>query len=193
MSGNNTLLKNFRRVRVDVDTAPFLAEIEKNSSDWVRRTERQNRKTEQRETQTIFLRAPTLSLIPGAIRNLMGIVLQDAHGSFWTPESRKLPVTCGFLRRFADEHKAKLARATLVRLKPGGKVYEHIDEGEYYKKRNRYHLVLQSPNGSVLNSGGENVTMRNGELWWFDNKKMHSALNYGDDWRIHIIFDMLPG
>src|SRR6185312_11770638 len=99
----------------------------------------------------------------------------------------------GFLRQFADEHKAKLARATLVRLKPGGKVYEHIDEGEYYKKRNRYHLVLQSPNGSVLNSGGENVTMRNGELWWFDNKKMHSALNYGDDWRIHIIFDMQPG
>jgi len=34
--------------------------------------------------------------------------------------------------------------------------------------------------------------MREGELWWFDNKQYHEACNESDEWRIHYIFDLLP-
>ncbi len=98
----------------------------------------------------------------------------------------------GFLKKFAAERGGKLGRAMIVRLAPNGQVYEHLDEGHYYEKRDRYHFVLQSPGGSILNSGGESVTMRQGELWWFDNGKMHSASNPAGDWRIHLIFDLSP-
>ena len=83
-------------------------------------------------------------------------------------------------------------RAALVRLRPHGRVYEHIDQGLYYQLRNRYHLVLKSVAGSPLRTGPEEVRMQEGELWWFDNDQMHEALNDGDEDRIHMIFDLLP-
>jgi len=52
------------------------------------------------------------------------------------------------------------------------------------------HLVLKSTAGSWLRAGDEEVTMREGELWWFDNKAVHEAWNKGGD-RIHLIFDVL--
>lgn len=40
-------------------------------------------------------------------------------------------------------------------------------------------------------SGGETVRMREGELWWFDNKQYHESHNESEDWRIHYIFGHL--
>jgi hypothetical protein len=79
-----------------------------------------------------------------------------------------------------------------VRLAPKGRVYRHIDEGEYYRIRDRYHLVLHSAAGSLLGAGDEWVRMQPGECWWFNNKAPHEAYNEADDWRIHLIFDILP-
>ena len=85
-----------------------------------------------------------------------------------------------------------LSRISVVRLNPHGRVYPHIDEGDYYKVRDRYHLVLRSPGGSEMNSGGEEVVFRDGELWWFNNKAVHDAFNPSAEGRIHVIFDVLP-
>lgn len=93
---------------------------------------------------------------------------------------------------FTQPEGGELGRATVVRLLPGCRVYPHIDEGEYYKYRDRYHIVIQSPSGSEMKVGDETVTWQEGEFWWFDNKAMHEAYNRGDDYRIHIIFDILP-
>jgi hypothetical protein len=41
-------------------------------------------------------------------------------------------------------------------------------------------------------SGGETVRMREGELWWFDNKQFHESQNQSDDSRIFYIFGLLP-
>ena len=87
---------------------------------------------------------------------------------------------------------SEVSRAKIVNLPPGGRVYPHIDRGEYYRYRDRYHLVLRSPHGSWLRAGDETVRMAEGELWWFDNKEMHEAMNDGDADRIHFIFDLLP-
>src|ERR1700722_19695592 len=85
-----------------------------------------------------------------------------------------------------------LSRVTIVRLTAESKVLRHIDEGSYFFLRDRFHLVLQSPAGSLLMSGGEEVRMREGELWWVDNKQFHEDRNESGDWRIHFIFDLLP-
>jgi aspartyl/asparaginyl beta-hydroxylase (cupin superfamily) len=96
------------------------------------------------------------------------------------------------LEQFAVERNATLQRALLVRLQPHGTVYPHIDRGEYYAIRDRYHLPITSPGGSWLCSGGEEIAMREGELWWFDNKATHHSRNDSDEWRTHVIFDLLP-
>jgi hypothetical protein len=34
--------------------------------------------------------------------------------------------------------------------------------------------------------------MAQGELWWINNKRCYEASNRGDDWWIHLVFDLLP-
>jgi len=78
----------------------------------------------------------------------------------------------------------------LAKLKPHGQVYPHTDGGDYYRLRDRYHLVLSSTQGSPMACGDEEVTMREGDVWWFDNKLTHSAFNTSGQDRVHLIFDL---
>ncbi len=71
-------------------------------------------------------------------------------------------------------------------------MYPHRDAGDYYRVRDRYHLVLRSPLGSFLRAGDQTVLMREGELWVFNNKIRHTAWNPARVPRIHLIFDLLP-
>ena len=98
-----------------------------------------------------------------------------------------------FCEGIAALQAGELGRATLVALQPRGWVRPHIDAGEYYRVRDRFHLVLKSPSGSPLMAGGETVVMREGELWAFDNKAKHDARNLTEEPRVHLIFDVLPG
>ena len=100
--------------------------------------------------------------------------------SLATPRCRRsFPSVVAFIERFADDEGAKLGRAKIVRLPPGSRVLPHRDRGEYYARRDRYHLILRSA-GSWMRCGDEEVTMREGELWWFDNKEEHEARNESD-------------
>lgn len=178
-------MKYFNRVKHDLDVRPFLDEIASIPGAWDLSTGRQDKIAVQREAESIPLRGLVKSKIGKRKR-------RDVHESRYTTTSRKFIVARAFLEAFAAEQDAELSRAKIVRLMPGRRVYPHIDRGAYYRFRDRYHLVLQSAAGSYLKSGDEEVRMREGELWWFDNKAMHEAHNDGDAERIHMIFDLLP-
>ncbi len=178
-------MKYFRLVKEGVDVEPFLSEIASIAGAWDRNTGRQDKVTVQREAEAIPLRGLVKSKIGGRKR-------RDVHETRYTTISRQFPVARGFLEDIAAKEDAMLSRAKHVRLKPGHRVYPHIDRGEYYSVRDRYHLILQSPRGSWLKSGDEEVRMQEGELWWFDNKQEHEAFNDGEADRIHFIFDLLP-
>ena len=178
-------LQHFERVRSDVDVQPFLDEIDSQEGAWDASTGRQDKIQVQREAQAIPIRGLRKSAIGDRKR-------RDVHESRWTTGSKAYPHVRAFLESFAEERGARLGRAKLVRLPPGHRVYPHVDRGEYYVPRDRYHLVLHSVDGSMLKAADETVRMRSGELWRFDNKQMHEASNEGDQARIHLIFDMLP-
>lgn len=44
----------------------------------------------------------------------------------------------------------------------------------------------------MLRAGDEELSMRTGELWWFDNKTLHCARNESDQPRTHLVFDLKP-
>lgn len=86
----------------------------------------------------------------------------------------------------------RLGRCLITRLAPGKTIPEHVDQGApatYYK---RYHLALQSLPGALNHSGGEAVTYRPGEFWWFDNAAPHSVVNNSADDRIALVMDVRP-
>lgn len=178
-------MRYFEKIKSAVAPAPFLDEIASVEDAWNMSTGRQDKIKVQREALAIPLRGLRKSAINGRKRC-------DVHESRWTTSSQNFPVARQFLIDFAEERDSLLSRAKIVSLPAGKRVYPHIDRGEYYRVRDRYHLVLRSTNGSWLKTGDEEVRMREGELWRFDNKQVHEAYNDGDEDRIHMIFDLLP-
>jgi aspartyl/asparaginyl beta-hydroxylase (cupin superfamily) len=177
-------MKYFRMIESGVPTGPFLTEIESVREAWSTATGRQDKIAVQREAKAIPLRGLRKSAIGDRKR-------RDVHESRWTTTSEPYTHARKFLTTFARSQGAELGRAKLVMLPAGRRVYPHVDRGDYYRVRDRYHLVLKSTAGSWLRAGDEEVTMREGELWWFDNKAVHEAWNHGDQDRLHMIFDML--
>ncbi|MEO1775329.1 MAG: aspartyl/asparaginyl beta-hydroxylase domain-containing protein [Pseudomonadota bacterium] len=178
-------MQHFKCLRTGIDPRPFLAEIEGVDDAWAAATGRQDKIEVQREALAIPLRGLRKSMINGRKR-------RDVHESRWTSTSDHYPLARGFLEQIAAEEACELGRGKIVCLPAGKRVYPHIDRGEYYRLRGRYHFVLRSTAGSWMKAGDEEVRMREGELWWFDNNQMHEAHNDGDQDRIHVIFDMLP-
>lgn len=183
---NADSLKHFRLIFPGVNIQPFLREITENASLWQKDTSRQEKIKVQRETNSIYLRS-AVKPFPSGVTNG-----NDVHESHQTSVAKQFPAIMQWLESFTQKHGGELGRATIVRLAPKGRVYRHIDQGDYYRIRDRYHLVLQSAAGSLLGAGDEWIRMQPGEFWWFDNKAPHEAYNEADTWRIHLIFDVLP-
>ena len=108
--------------------------------------------------------------------------------------SKNFPLTMNFLYKVVKELDGELSRALIARLRPGEKVLGHVDgpPSSYYNYSDRYHYVIHSKLGSPLYCGNEVVTMKEGELWWFENQTYHWADNPSDDYRTHLIFDVYP-
>lgn len=178
-------MNHFKLIQSGIDPQPFLAEIASIDEAWDTSTGRQDKIDVQREALSIPLRGLRKSAIGTRKR-------RDVHESRWTSSSIKYPLARRFLEDIAAAEDSLLSRAKIVCLPAGRRVYPHTDRGEYYRVRNRYHLVLRSTSGSWLKAGDEEVRMKEGELWWFDNNEVHEAHNDGDQDRIHLIFDLLP-
>ena len=178
-------MKYFKCLKSHIDPKPFLDEIAGIEGAWDTSTGRQDKIKVQREALAIPLRGLRKSAIGDRKR-------RDVHESRWTTGSQPYALAREFLENFAQEQDSILGRGKIVCLPAGKRVYPHIDRGQYYRVRNRYHFVLRSTQGSWLKAADEEVRMKEGELWWFDNDQMHEAFNDGDEERIHMIFDMLP-
>ena len=176
-------LRCFRRIQANVAIDAILAELRADPNRWFAETGRQQRAPAQRETFVIPLRGLRKSEINGRRR-------RDVHESRYTRLAQEFPATREFMEAFAEARGGRLGRARFARLPPGNRVAAHVDRGEYYRQRDRFHLVLQSERGSLLQAGGETVRLQVGELWWFDNKALHAAENDSDSDRIHLIFDV---
>lgn len=184
-TGSDRPMKHFDRIFKDFDKASIVKEVMGQPEMWLWDTSRQKKLKVQSESNAIPIRALDSSAINGRDR-------RDVHESKYTPIASHFPETIAFLESFARSQNAQLGRARIVRLGPGKRVFRHIDRGEYYRVRDRYHLVLMSNGGSYLAAGDEHVSMREGELWRFDNKQPHEAANESNQDRIHLIFDLLP-
>ncbi|MEM8815132.1 MAG: aspartyl/asparaginyl beta-hydroxylase domain-containing protein [Pseudomonadota bacterium] len=178
-------MQHFAQIASGHDVSGILEEISQHAAAWTEQTGRQARARVQAETTSIPLRGLRRSRIMGRRR-------RDVHESRPTTLSRDFARTSATLHDFAEQLDGTLGRAKLALLPAGARVMPHSDRGAYYRIRNRYHLVLQSTGGSLLEAGGERIRMQASELWWFDNKAIHSARNDSEHPRIHLIFDLLP-
>lgn len=115
----------------------------------------------------------------------------DLHECPWRPEVDQLPEARALIMAlFHAVGGVRLGRCMINRLKPGGRIFPHADTHWHASYWDRYHIVLQSEPGNVFRVEDEELHMRPGQAWWFQNAKEHAVCNNSADDRIHLIVDV---
>lgn len=127
---------------------------------------------------------------PGFLPLVMGVQepgksIKDSEGLRITEAFEKFKRLTTFLSLYGFD---AMSRAAFFRLPPFQRVKTHIDDGKYYHNKDRFHLCLQGTYEYHVN--GKSEIIRPGDLFWFDNKSLHSALNISDVDRITFVFDV---
>lgn len=84
----------------------------------------------------------------------------------------------------------RLGRVMINKIVPGGKIYPHADTPEHTDYYTRFHIVLQSGVGCFIRAGDEQLEMRGGEVFWFDNKLEHEVVNNSNTERLSMVIDI---
>lgn len=117
--------------------------------------------------------------------------VMDDHESVDYPAFARLPHARSLifnLMRFVEGK--RLGRILITKLEPGKKVHPHRDSGSHAEYYDRYHIVLKNSEGSIFRAGDEVVTMKAGDIYWFDNSAEHEVINDSYDDRIVMIVDI---
>lgn len=169
----------FFRLENNIDTSSLLKEINLNYRFWKHNTIRQDTIEVQKETLSISLRK--------GIKE-KDIHINNCHDSCETELYQFYPNIKKYMNTFIEKYGGEIGRIMVVLLPSQKMVYPHIDEGEYYKARDRFHFVLS---GSYEYTVEKEVNLfQQGELWFFDNQKIHFAKTVSEKERISIIFDV---
>ena len=178
-------MKNIKLIRDNINPTNMLKEVSLNWDDFYIDTERQEQLSWQSETMNI-------NLIRGIVddENKHNHIdpLDHSEGLLVMDYIDKYPLIKTFLDSFQVSFKCKIHRVNIVYLQPNGKVQSHSDTGSYYLNKNRLHLVLSGY--YQFDVDDESQMFSAGELWWFNNKKNHSAHNLTPIPRIAVVFDV---
>lgn len=80
--------------------------------------------------------------------------------------------------------------AILINLPSKKEIEKHIDNGLFFKKRNRIHIPIITNENCFFEVGDEIINMKEGEIWEINNdNKLHSVINNGNFDRIHLLID----
>lgn len=180
-------MENFQRVASGLNVAPLMNAIWAQPELWSQIVARQlTPGSPHKDTETIFLRwAEKLSI--EAVFNAIPAVDYPALDKL--PEAREL--IDGLL---AAVGATDLGRVIITKLKAGGVIDLHADEGAYADHYERFHIALSGGEAAWFTSyldqdRAEQVRMNDGELYWFHHKRPHLYVNAGDSDRIHMIVD----
>lgn len=171
---------NFKCLQTGMNILPMMQEVGENFSDFYANTYRQDNIECQKETMSI-------NLIKG-MRYDDGTHFDDTHTTVETAAFEKYPKCREFLSWFTNTYGGQMGRVAIVYLGSEKKVYPHIDGGEYYKGRDRFHMVLNGYYDFTVED--ETQRFNAGELWYFDNQKMHHVVNATPIVRVCLIFDV---
>ena len=80
-------------------------------------------------------------------------------------------------------------RVMLSMLRKGDILQWHADTGPYHDRHARFHISLLTNPFCQMQVETESVHMPVGNLWFFNNRALHTATNFGTTHRVHLIFE----
>lgn len=105
------------------------------------------------------------------------------------------------VKHFLGQLPGRFDRVRFMTLKPGGgELARHTDQtdptwGTTDEKMVRFHMPLKTNDKVIFtswdNNGKKHIhNMKKGECWFLDTRRPHTAINGGDDIRIHLVADV---
>lgn len=170
--------RNIEMIQNDIDVEEILNEVNMYPENWY---------LDQSRRKEINLHEHTYS-IPLVTRGVVkGIKHWDSELLLKKDLYEYYPKTIYFVNKFCEKNQMKPGMISIVKLMAGKEIYKHADVGEYYLKRNRYHLCISGKYDFYV--GDDMMTINPGNLVRIDNKIPHRAVNCDIMSRVTIIFD----
>jgi hypothetical protein len=174
---------HIRILDTGIDVSGVLTQLQQYPDDWGSQQNILNTGDVIRDLNFPKIEATTLQLVMGAISE-PGQYVGDSELCVPTPafyrHTEILRILGGYFR--------DISRCAFIRLGVGKNVGAHIDRGDYYLTRDRYHLSIQGKYKYFVED--EHVVVEPGMLLWFNNKRLHGTENLGDVPRITFVFDV---
>lgn len=114
------------------------------------------------------------------------------HVPVWYPAWRKLPALRPLVFDLTAAVEGEWIGAVLItKIPPGEGIAPHVDRGWHVEQTEKFYLSLRSSPGAEFGCSVEGETERlnpkPGEIWLFDNRKMHWVENNSNEDRITLI------
>ena len=175
-------MDNIRVIKTGINVSKILKQLEQYPQDWgVQKTVDGAQSMLDRGFPEV--QAGVLQIVMGGVDHEDQYVGDTAH-CIPTPAYNRHTEIVSFLKR----HFKNFKRCGFLSLPVGGAVGKHIDIGDYYQTKDRYHLSILGRYKYMV--GDEEVIVEPGTLLWFNNKLEHGTENVGDCVRITFVFDI---
>ena len=177
--------KFIKVIKTGIDVSKVTEQLRKNPADW------NHQKTEEGVSSLVDehgfddLPISNLQLTIGAVKKREDFV-GDSELNVNTPAYKRHTEIFKLIKEeFGDKD---IHRCGFLALPVDEYVGAHIDEGTYYKTKDRYHLSIKGEYQYF--TGRDSIIVKPGTLFWFDNKQPHGAVNTAEETRITFVFDV---
>lgn len=184
LAGNIDKMTMFQKVAEGINVGPLVAKLEESPELWGEITARQHAPgSPHGDTEAIFLRWCADWTWQATFDDLRAWDYPAARTLM--PEAGH--VLTALLTMLGET--AELGRVMIVKLKAGGHIRRHMDEGLYADFYDRFHVCLSGECDFMV--GHEVFVCRSGEAWWFNHKREHEVWNTSaTEDRLHMIVDV---
>lgn len=185
-------MNHFQIIAQGVDVMPLLMAIKRRPEMWKEDTYlRDYPQGPFGEIESIMLRFPPRSVVETEEELAKAIVAIDQHENVDQPAYKLLhearALVMDLMHRVGGE---RLGRVMINKIAPGGQIFPHADTPAHCDYYTRFHIVLWGKPGCVLTCDNEQIEMRTGDCFWFNNALMHAVVNNSSEERISMVIDI---
>ena len=177
--------KCIKVIKTGIDVSKIREQLRSNPGDWNDQKKQEGSHLLNEDHDYDDLPVGNLQLTMGAVQKKEDFV-GDSEFNVNTPAYKRHTEIIKLIRNYVGNK--DIHRCGFLGLPVDGYVGAHIDEGTYYKTKDRYHLSIMGQYQYFC--GDDSVVVDPGTLMWFNNKMPHGAVNLGDITRITFVFDI---
>jgi hypothetical protein len=111
----------------------------------------------------------------------------DPHESVWFPVIHTLPAVWSLVRKVKRYVGGELGGVLITKVPPGGQVAPHVDGGWHAGHYTKYAVQLQGNQDQEFWFEDSQLRPEPGDLYTFDNSKLHAVYNRSDSDRMTLI------